>query len=773
MRQLKQTIRGILAFKQHALFSLIGLSIGLSSIILIIIWALTHWSFDRFHQEAGQIYFVQYTDTLYNETDFVNPFPLAQELRERIPGMEQTATISFWTDKSKVNAGGNEYYIDITPVEEQLFNILDFDFYGLNDGQVLDVSQIALSQSLAHKIFGTAACVGETMVIQDSILTQVGAVYKDFPENSTFQPEAICHYQLNPAAFIHCSGWKNWCYTTLVKVPEGADVTALGEQITRLLRDERDMEEIFSLYPLLNFHLEPVGEESKVKHLLMVIFSGLLVLIVSCINFVNLQSAIYYKRARQNSIKKMLGVSPRQLISEVIVESAVFVVASLLLTLFVSFTILPDLSEQIGLNITQILSKSELLVIHLLAAGFVFMLIAAYMVAIVLKNARSNDSLIAGVKEKKLHKAGKAFVIAQFALAIFIGISAVTMQQQLAYAIESDKGYDARNLMYVETWDYPFDEHKAAIKEYLSNTHEVEVFSVCERSFNGMGARTTSYTNPEWSDDQNNFYKVLYRCDENLFETTNIQIQNGRAFKPSKFNEENNIIINQTYAKKLGGNVVGKTLKAGKTDCRIIGVCNDFQFENYYKAIEPMVIQYRDEWICNLLIKTSDDSYAEVADGLQQFMSTRANAPFKVSSMEVLLSDLYQEEETQQNLLLLFSALTILISCLGLYGLTTFIIENSTKAIGIRKVNGATITEILWMLNNNFARYVLTAFIVASPLAWYAMSRWLENFAYKTSLSWWIFALAGVLALAIALLTVSWQSWRAARRNPVEALRYE
>ncbi|MBS2210007.1 ABC transporter permease [Carboxylicivirga mesophila] len=772
MRQLKQTIRGILTNKQNALFSLIGLSIGLSSIIVIIIWALTHLTFDRFHQDAEQIYFIQYTDTLYNETDFVTPFPLAKELRERIAGMEQTATYTYWTDKSRIKADGKEFFIDLTPTEEQMFAILNVDFIGMANGHVLKPTDIALSQSLAQTIFGTVDCVGKTVVLQDSIVSQVGAVYADFPDNSTFKPEALCYYSLSADEFVHCEGWKNWCYVTVAKVPEGANVDELSVQITRLMHDEHEINEVFSLFPLIDYHLQPIGEEAMLKHLFMVFFSGLLVLIVSCVNFINLQTAVYYKRSRQNSIKKMLGVSPGQLIVEVLYESGIYILAALFISLFISYSLLPVISDGLGLNVSEVFSNGQLIAIHGLVAALVFVLVSAYMVIVVIRTI-NRTSLIAGATEKKLHKGGQAFVVTQFALAIFIGIAAFSMQKQLSFAIKSDKGYKSDNLMYVETWDYPFDDNKAAIEEYLSQNSKVKAFSVCERSFNTLGSRTTSFTNPEWSEEENDFYKVLYRCDENLFETTQIHLVSGRSFNPAKYNEADNIIINETYAKKLGGDVVGKTLKAGSKDCRIIGVCKDFQFENFYTTIEPLVIQYREEWICNLLIKTTEGSYSQVANGLQEFMTSRSEAPFTIASMEGLLSELYEEEETQQKLLLLFSALTIIISCLGLFGLTAFIIENKTKAIGIRKVNGATVSQILLMLNRNFALYVIAAFVIACPIAWYAVNKWLENFAYKTEVSWWVFALAGLLALVIALATVSVQSWKAASHNPVEALRYE
>ncbi|TRX72664.1 ABC transporter permease [Carboxylicivirga sp. M1479] len=773
--KLKFIIRGILAYRYNAARSLLGLTIGLSCFTIILVWAYAHWSFDRFHEGAENIYLIQNTDTVYYETDMVMPFPLAQELRDHIPEMANTATLTMWPDQDKLSADGSTLFVPITSVEPQVFDILDFDIIASNGKPLMQPDAMALSKSLAIKLFGSSDCIGENLLVKDSILAHVGTVYKDFPENSTFKPVALCSYALNEAAFVHCSGWDSNCYVTLCKVPAKADVKKIGQLITQLLHQEHDKHDLYALSPLTSYHFQPIGEKSIVSHLLMIFFSGLLVLLVSTINYVNLQTAINNKRNKQQAIKRMLGASAFDRVKEALVEIVIYLGLAFLSSIVLSYAILPFIGSVTGLKVLQIVDESTLLLIHLCSAIVIFIVVATYMVLSNAKDVVNGNSLMEQSKKNKLSRGSKVFVVAQFTLAIFIGIAALVMHKQLVFAIESDKGYDSSDLMVVETWDYPFDRHKAAITEYLSSNPNVASFSVCERGFNKLGSRTTGFKRDDWSPEENNFYNVMYRSDEHLLDVVNIPLLAGRFFEPLHFNESKKLVVNETYAIKLGGvnEVINTSLTHAGEDYKIIGVCKDFIFENYYQEIEPLVMLYRTQWICGLMIKSKPGKYAQIAAGLNDLMRSKSDAPFEIDSMEALLSNMYNEEDTQQKLLLLFSILIIVISSLGLVGLTTFIIENSTKEIGIRKVNGATVPEVLLMINVDFIKWVGLAFVLAASLAFVSLNQWLNNFAFRIHLSWWFFIVVGGFALFIALTMVSWQTWRAARRNPVEALRYE
>lgn len=773
MKLLKQAFRNIISLKQHALLIIVGLTIGLSSFTFIAIWTFTHWSFDKFYQNKDQLYLLYSYDSVYNEGDLVMPFPMAPLLRERFPELEHTATYTYWPDNIKIEIGNKVFHEELTPTEEQIFNILEFDFIEKNSQLFASPGDVALSESVALKFFGTTHCIGQNLLIADSITGTVAAVYRDFPQNSTFKPPLLCSYLINPAAFKSCKGWNTYCYYVLTKIPAGVDKDRIRREINEVIKNEQENDLPISFYPLKELHLNHPGEIPLKPNLLLVFFSGLLVLSVSIINFINLLSTGFLKKSPQMGIRKMLGATTRNIVKIAFAEIFLYVLFTLVLTFFITALILPIITQKLGLDFIGILGYGGFAAIHLLIAFIVFLGVSIYPVLFYTRKFRRHESLTTQGKTHRLTNSGKAFLIFQFTIAIFIGIVAFVMQKQLSYAIKTDKGYNAENVLYTECWYYPMAQNKAAIKAYLEQNPNVESFSFAERGFNGLSSRTTSFY-PPGSDEENEKYKAMFRTDENLFETMGVKMVAGRFFEPKKFNEKYNIVINETFARQLGGidSAMNLPIKNGY-DYHVVGVCQDFLFENFHTAIEPLVIQYNNDWASNILIKTVPGTKRQVADSLDELMKSKSSAPFKIALMSDLVSDLYETEKAQQSLLLLFGFLTLLVSCFGLLGLIIFVAENKTKEIGIRKVNGATIKEIILLLNQDFIKWIFVAFIIATPIAWYAMHSWLENFAYKTNLSWWIFALAGMLALAIALITVSWQSWKAAKRNPVESLRYE
>jgi len=774
MNRIKQALRNILALKQNALFNLIGLTLGFSSFTLVSIWAYANVSFDKFHSNYEQIYFVNCIDTSFNDEDLVMPLPMAEFLREKFPELKQTATYHFWPDIYPIKSEDKKFFEKITPADSQIFSILDFNFIQKVGNLFSEPSHLALSESVAIKIFGSPHCVGQKLMISDSINCTVAAVYHDFPENSTLTPAILSSYKTS-SLFMNCTGWNNYCYHTITKIPAHTDIYNLGNKMTKALFEAHEMEEIYSLFPLSKIHLEQPGEKSKTGHLLMIFLSGALVLMVSCINFINLLTAGFLKQNKQSSVKLMLGASKFRLIKGSILESSLYVITALCISILVSFIAEPYLSNQMNLNFLKVFGAAKFLAIHVAVAIVVLLLVSVYPALIYVYRHTCYNSIVNASIKLRQKSADKGFVVFQFAVAIIIGIVAFVMQKQLSHAMHTEKGYDAKDVIIAECWNYPIHNNKAAIKDFLSTNPNVVSYSISERGFNGLGSRTTGFGHPAWTEKQNDKYKVMFRTDENLFKTMGLQLVAGRNFDPEKFNEATNIIVNETYANQLGGvdSCLRLNLKNGDSNYQIIGICNDFLFESFYQSIEPMVILYNTNWTSSVLIKTQANKNSLVMKDFSSFLQTKADDPFEISRHESLISDMYSTEKSQRQLLSIFGVLTIIISCLGLLGLTIFSTENRIKEIGIRKVNGATITEIVSMLNGDFLKWVIVACVIACPVALYLMHKWLQNFAYKTSLSWWIFALAAVSAILIAFLTVSWQTYKAAKRNPVEALRYE
>lgn len=773
MKRIIQKIKEIKATGQSALLNLIGLIIGLCSVAIISVWVWSHLSFDRHLPNHDQLHLLTYVDTTYNDADVVMPFPMAQTLRDNFPELQHTVLTHIWPDSYKIVANGKEFFEEITPCEKTFFDVFELSLLASNTKPLSSPKDIALSESVAQKMFGSNNCIGEIVHLEDSITLTVAAVFSDLPENTTFRPKVLCNFNASPELFINCEGWNSYCYVLFTKLPIQSNVVDLGNQITQMMYKDHEFEECLQLLPISDMHLSTPGEPSKTKTIWMISLAGLLVMLVSCINFINLEIAHLYKKLPRSIIKKVLGAKVMNIVRESILESFIYVFSAFLVSLFISFIFVPIISSHIDLDILKICGHGWFVVIHLVAALLVFIIVSVYPALKTVHLFRKQQTLSVSVKHNPLGKVSRSFVVVQFLLAILIGIGAFTMQKQIKYALSIDKGYDDTNVVFAELWDYPWHAHRAEIEQFLDSNPDVESYSVAENSFSGLGSRTSGYKPANWDENQKAIYKVMYRADENLLNTMGIKLLAGRFLNPEKFADNDNIVINETFAHMLGGLDSALTTTLDKK-YHVVGVCKDIMFESIYSDVEPMLIKLDTHgWMNNLLIKTIDGKEEQVIQSLNAMLRYRSEAPFKIKKHSTLVYDQYAEEEIQRKIISLFGILTIIVSALGLFSLTVLTLEQRTKEIGIRKVNGATVTEIMTMLNGSFVKWVAIAFVIACPIAYYAMSQWLENFAYKTELSWWIFALAGVLALVIALLTVSWQSWRAARRNPVESLRSE
>ncbi|MCU4156524.1 ABC transporter permease [Carboxylicivirga sp. A043] len=773
MKKLHQTIRNILALKHIALFNVIGLTIGMSSFILIAIWTYTHFSYDKNFEHHNEVYLIRGMENDSQESDLVVPFQLAGYIKGKYPEVDAVVSYQYWPDRTKIQAGETILYEEINATEQDILEILDFNFITAKSNLFDASSEILICESLANKLFGSIDCIGNNLIVSDSINATVAGVYKDFPSNSTFQPTSVCLFELDEDLFKPCTEWNNFCYYSLARIKSNASIAALEEKLNVVFQNDHEFDMTLSFYPLDKVHLNHPGEESLLGHVLLVFSSGVLVLIVSCLNFVNLLVASFGRRKKQMAVKGFLGATRFNYILDCWLEIGVYVVLALCFSILISIQALPVISQSFQLNPLEVFGINWFILMHIAIAFLITLIVSLY--PSFYYAFRAKQKLVSNTNINSTRPTiGKAFIVFQFGISIIICIAAFVMQRQLNYTSNRDKGYNPEGVIVAECWDYPIQEKKVAITEYLSSNPHIQSFSFTNGSFDGLGSRTTGFNRVDAEANQKELYKVMYKSDEKLFETMQVKMLAGRTFIPEKFNESKSVIINETFASELGGVDSALDVRLKNFEVyQVVGVCSDFLFEDFYTAVEPLVIHYNTNRTYHLLIKTTVDKQMEVQGDVSAFLKSQSDGPFTIKPMSLLVSEMYLKEASQQQLIFIFGLLTIIVSCLGLLGLTFFIIDTKTKEIGIRKVNGAKVSEVLMMLNKDFIKWVAIAFIIACPIAWYAMNSWLSNFAYKTELSWWIFALAGLVAMAIALITVSWQSWKAARRNPVESLRYE
>jgi putative ABC transport system permease protein len=494
---------------------------------------------------------------------------------------------------------------------------------------------------------------------------------------------------------------------------------------------------------------------------------GLLVLLIGITNYLFISSGTISLRSKEFSVKQHLGIGKGGIFRQLLTESFIHYFLAGITAIFLLLILRDGVERLFGdtFLLLQLQQKLPELLFLLLAIS----LLSGLFLYLGLRSNHKGQSQ-PGLVSPPFRNRKIAYVSAfQFCISIALIASILTVFKQLNFALEKDLGFKAENIISILNGDIG-GKSETLIAE-LNNIPGVVNASA---SFGIPGLESTQNGYKPEGSDQWLMLNALH-VDDYFFDMFQVKLLSGRNFRKGKDIDNNSFIINETLAKQLGWqNPVRKTINRNGNH-NIIGVVKDFQISSIYEKIPPLIISKENQSdFYTMSIALRPDNIPQTLKQIEKIWSkVIPNAPFNYFFLDERINSMYDNVQKTIHILLIFTGISILISVLGLFGITFLLINSRTKEIGIRKVNGAHISEVLVMLNRDFVKWVAIAFVIATPIAWYAMNKWLQNFAYKTELSWWIFALAGLLALGIALLTVSWQSWRAARRNPVEALRYE
>ncbi|MCK5457553.1 MAG: FtsX-like permease family protein, partial [Melioribacteraceae bacterium] len=509
------------------------------------------------------------------------------------------------------------------------------------------------------------------------------------------------------------------------------------------------------------------------QHLLILAIIALFIVVIACFNFINISTALASLRAKEVGIKKVIGSSKSKLFSQVLLETFIQCCIALFSSLLLLFSSLSVLNQFIGINIEYTHFYNIYSILTILSIPFIITAIAGIYPATIISKYNPVESLKGNRSNwgsKSLMRNG--LVAFQFVVFVVLVCSTIVVKKQLHFLQSQNPGFNKENVLIIKNAQQLKDKRLIYKDELLKSPDVV----------------SASYTSslPSMFDDASNIFQIpgtkdkviLSRLfvDEDFEKTLKIKIAEGSFFMAGKGNENNEALINRKAAEMLGwNNIQDKVIydfNYGK-QYNIIGIVEDFNIKSFKEETLPFIIR-KEAQNNDLAIRIQPQSAGSVINlAKEKWEDLNKNTALEYEFLEQSFDNQYKAETRLGKMVGLFSFISILIACFGLFGLVSFIATRKTKEIGIRKVNGAKISEILNMLNKDFVKWVAIAFVIACPIAYYAMNKWLENFAYKTTLSWWVFALAGVLSLGIALLTVSWQSWRAAIRNPVEALRYE
>ncbi|MFN3849129.1 MAG: ABC transporter permease [Spirosomataceae bacterium] len=789
---LKIAFRNLFKNKIYTFINVFGLALGISTTALLALWIQNELSYDSFHAKSKNIYRIN-THLKINDTDTWHwastPLKLSDYFKENAPEVLQSTRLNvpygeFFSVKIDNNVIGEKSFAF---VDKNWFDVFDYTFISGNAKDFgSDKYNIAITQSKARQYFGDANPIGK-IVSRDSINFVVKAVLADNPSNSSFKFDVLAQNEArlaNPKVLENDSNWNNFNYTTFIVCSDGVNIKKTSDKFTKLLaklREDKENNTSLEIQPITAIHFDNVmqsewlaatGDKSTLYIFAIV---AAFILLIACINYVNLTTARASQRGKEVSIKKMIGASNGSLFNQFFIESvitSIFAAAISVLLIIYGLPILDNLADnQFSLSnpiIWVILAVITVLSI-VLTGIYPSILLSAFEPIKILKGTN-----IGGAKNATFRK---SLVVVQFTFTIVILISTLLIFKQLKFIQDKNLGYDKENI-YTLTIPWNIKNNKAVHQTLMqklqaeSSIQDVTAssMSIIDMQSTHSGSLNWDGKKPDWQPTVNQMSVV---SDFNEF--FKLKITDGRWFDEANAGDDNHVILNETAIKEFNiKKAVGQRFEFHGRKGQIIGVVKDFHFKSPREKITPLVIFRNNNWQSTIYIKTAPNQFRNaIATTEKLWKELIPDLAFKYSFLDDSYAKLHEKEAKQSLMFNAFTSIVLLISCFGLFGLATFSAEQRTKEIGIRKVLGASVANIASLLSQEFMKLVLVAIVLASPIAYYFMKQWLESFAYKISIEWSVFALAGVLALLIAFLTVSYQAIKAALANPVNSLKTE
>ncbi|HEY2582989.1 MAG TPA: ABC transporter permease [Mucilaginibacter sp.] len=806
---IKTAFRSLTKNKGFTFINLFGLALGLATCLLIVFYVFDELSYDRYNTKADRIYRVN------NEIKFggletsyaVTQAPAAAALKADFPEIEQVARLG--------NLGGNQVRKGTQDIQEDHMVYADssiFDVFTLPMIQgdpakaLKDPHTIVITENIAKKYFSTSNAVGRVLMVNDSVQFKVTGVIKDIPAQSHFHFDFFLSMVTIPQAKEN--GWLNFYFiNTYVLLKPGADPKAFtaklpdfivrhaGAQLQTLLhKDFKSLEKDGSyirlgIIPLTKIHLqstsinefEPGGNIAYIY-----IFSAIaiFILLIACVNFMNLSTARSANRAREVGVRKVLGSPRKALIAQFLTESIMVTLAGAIIAVLGAWAFLGLFNQISGKELTvtpQIIGWLVpalliiVLVVGCMAGSYPALFLSAFQPIQVLKG-----KLAGGFKGGTLRS---VLVVFQFTISIFLIVGTLVINNQLRYIQNKDLGYKRDHLLIVKNV-WALGNASNTFKQEVKQLAGVQAATLSDALPTDENTSSVTYFKDPVSDQKRSVLTFNWSVDEDLIPTLGIKMAAGRNFSKDMATDNLGVIINEAFAKKLGyPNPINQPLY-GFTDntlrttkFHIIGVMRDFNFKSLKTNIEPMLFSplfafNRGGGTLSVKINTAD--MPSLMDKVKnKWKGLSPNRQFSYSFMDENFDALYRSEQRTGAISIAFTSLAIIIACLGLFGLAAYAAEQRMKEIGIRKVLGATVANISSMLSKDFIKLVITSIVIATPFAWWAMQKWLESFAYRQNIQWWVFAVAGCTCIIIAFITISFQSIKAALSNPVDSLRSE
>ena len=769
---LKIAFRNLTNNKTFSFINIVGLAVGIACAVLIMLWVQYELSFDKFHKNADRLYKVGFTTEQKDYYGFYQPGPLAEYLKDNFPEIELST--NYAETQLKLSRETKGFFCNGSIVSPDFFKMFSFQLNEGNPGTVLNApNSIVISRSLAQKIFGQANPVGKPIKLNDQTELVVSGVYSDVPKTSFLQFDFLLS-SLNAPGYMKM--WDRKSVNTYVLLQKNASFDEVNKKIYNVMNEHNpEWKNILYLFPVTKSHLYEPGGTGKIIYVYIFSLFGILVLIVACINFMNLSTARSEKRMKEIGIKKTVGSSRIELVKQFMTETLFFSFISLAIGIFLIELILPYLNNILDTNMTMDFSGKSILVI--LGITLITGLIAGSYPAIYLSSFSPisilNKRVLKG--EKRSFTLRRVLVIAQFSFSIFIITCVLLISEQLDFVQSKNLGFNKNQVLMINTRG-ALQQDVSVVKEELLKLPSVQSATVSATNLTDFAGAGTGPIDWEGKTSTKVLEVGFNFVDDDFAKTFQIKMSEGRFFsKDYSTDMSEAFVINESTAKAMGikdplnKNITTWFGRKGK----IIGVIKDFNTESLRSELSPVVLMPTEaaNYLC--LRISSKDISTTIKSIKSRIKEIVPDDPFGYSFLDKEIDKLYKTEQTTGKLSTFIAVIAIFISCLGLLGLVSFSSERRTKEIGIRKVLGATVTDVLVTLTKDFTKWILFANIIACPIAYYFMNKWLEDFAYRIDISWWSFVLSGGIALVIALATISFQAVKAATANPIKSLRYE
>jgi len=781
---LKTTFRSLLKNRSYSFLNITGLAVGIACASLIFLWVQDELTFNHNFKKRDNIYRVYENQTYEGKVSTFHATPglMAKAMTTEIPGIKSAARLS-GTSASLFSLGDKFINEQGDYADKEILSILDIPFVKGNPATAMqELHSLVINETMAKKFFGDADPIGKALKMNNDKEFTVTGVFHDLPKNSTLQ----FHWLVPLANIDHSQPWMtmwgaNWA-RTYVELEPSANVASVNQKLKNYIstKTKNDNKTVCFLFAMNDWNLHDNfvdGKMSggKIQYVKTFTFIAWIILLIACINFMNLSTARSEQRAKEVGVRKVMGAGRGKLIGQFIGEAVVMSFVSVVLAIGIVYLALPSFNNMVQKELSvNILEPGHLIFLFtiaiitgLLAGSYPAFYLSSFNPITVLKNIKIKTGAASGLIRQSL-------VVIQFSASIILIIGTVIIYQQIQHVKNRQLGYDRNNLIYMDVQG-KMVEHFAAIRNDLNKTGVVENAALSDDPVLEVGSNTDGYT-WEGKDATKNPLISWEKVSPQFISTMGVKLVAGRDFYADAKLDSSNVIINEAFARQMGKEGrVGGILRDGSKSYQITGIVKDFLYNDMYATSAPALFYCKEaeNRIFNVRLKSGVNVQDALTKIGQVMKANNPGYPFEYKFIDDDFDQLFKTETLTGSLAGVFAGLAIFISCLGLFGLAAYTAERRIKEIGIRKVLGASVSGLVGLLSKDFLKLVCIACVIAFPVAFWATHHWLQSYQYRIDINWVVFAVAGVAAMLIALTTVSFQAIKAALMNPVKSLRSE